>query len=50
MSELLGLVGFALVGSGTPGPNNALLWASGVRFGFRRTLRHVAGTAVGWAP
>jgi threonine/homoserine/homoserine lactone efflux protein len=49
MSELLGLVGFAFVGSITPGPNNALLWASGIRFGFRRTVRHVAGTAVGMA-
>jgi threonine/homoserine/homoserine lactone efflux protein len=47
MTELLGLVGFAFVGSITPGPNNALLWASGLRFGFRRTARHVAGTAVG---
>src|SRR6266508_2998886 len=27
MSELLGLVGFAFVGSITPGPNNTLLWA-----------------------
>ncbi len=47
LSELLGLVGFAFVGSITPGPNNALLWASGLRFGFRRTTRHVAGTALG---
>jgi threonine/homoserine/homoserine lactone efflux protein len=47
MNELLGLVGFAFVGSITPGPNNALLWASGIRFGFRRTARHVVGTAVG---
>jgi threonine/homoserine/homoserine lactone efflux protein len=47
MSQLLGLVGFALVGSITPGPNNSLLLASGLRFGFRRTARHVAGTAVG---
>jgi threonine/homoserine/homoserine lactone efflux protein len=47
MSELLGLVGFAFVGSITPGPNNALLLASGIRFGFGRTARHVAGTAVG---
>jgi len=47
LNELLGLAGFALVGSITPGPNNALLWASGLRFGFRRTARHVAGTAVG---
>jgi threonine/homoserine/homoserine lactone efflux protein len=45
--ELLGLVGFAFVGSITPGPNNSLLLASGVRFGFGRTLPHVAGTAVG---
>jgi threonine/homoserine/homoserine lactone efflux protein len=49
MSELLGLVGFAFVGTVTPGPNNALLWASGLRFGFRRTVRHVGGTAVGMA-
>lgn len=47
MSELLGLIGFALVGSITPGPNNALLWASGLRFGFRRTARHVVGTGIG---
>ena len=47
MNELVGLVGFAVVGTITPGPNNALLWASGLRFGFRRTARHVAGTAVG---
>jgi threonine/homoserine/homoserine lactone efflux protein len=47
MSQLLGLAGFALVGSITPGPNNSLLLASGSRFGFRRTVRHVAGSAVG---
>jgi threonine/homoserine/homoserine lactone efflux protein len=47
MSQLLGLAGFALVGSITPGPNNSLLLASGSRFGFRRTAPHVAGTAAG---
>jgi threonine/homoserine/homoserine lactone efflux protein len=47
MNELLGLAGFALVGSITPGPNNSLLLASGIRFGFGRTIRHVAGTAMG---
>ena len=47
MNELLGLVGFAFVGSITPGPNNSLLLASGTRFGFGRTVPHVAGTAVG---
>jgi threonine/homoserine/homoserine lactone efflux protein len=49
MDRLLGLVGFVFVVSITPGPNNVLLWASGLRFGFRRTTRHVAGTAVGMA-
>ena len=50
MNQLLGLAGFALVGSITPGPNNSLLLASGSRFGFRRTGRHVAGTALGAMP
>src|SRR5437773_3183132 len=47
VSELVGLVGFAFVSSVTPGPNNVLLWASGATFGFRRTIRHVVGTALG---
>ena len=47
MNELLGLAGFALAGMITPGPNNSLLLASGIRFGFGRTLGHVAGTALG---
>jgi threonine/homoserine/homoserine lactone efflux protein len=47
MVELLGLVGFAFVSSVTPGPNNVLLWASGATFGFRRTVPHILGTAVG---
>jgi len=47
MSELAGLVLFAFVSSVTPGPNNAVLWASGARFGFRPALPHVIGTALG---
>lgn len=47
MNELPALVGFAFVGTVSPGPNNAVLWASGMRFGFRRTLPHVVGTALG---
>jgi threonine/homoserine/homoserine lactone efflux protein len=43
----VGLIGFAFVSSVTPGPNNVLLWASGAEFGFRRTLPHILGTAVG---
>ena len=31
----------------TPGPNNLMLAASGVNFGFRRTLPHMLGISVG---
>jgi threonine/homoserine/homoserine lactone efflux protein len=47
MGELGALIGFAFVSSVTPGPNNILLWASGAEFGFRRTIPHVVGTALG---
>jgi len=47
MDQLLALVAFSAVSSGTPGPNNLLLWASGAAFGFRRTIPHVVGTALG---
>ena len=36
----------ALMGS-TPGPNNVLLTASGVNFGFARTIPHMLGIACG---
>jgi threonine/homoserine/homoserine lactone efflux protein len=47
VAQLVALVTFSFVSSVTPGPNNVLLWASGATFGFRRTLRHVVGTALG---
>ncbi len=47
MGTLLALAGFIFVVSVTPGPNTVLLWASGAAFGFRATLRHVLGTALG---
>ena len=47
MRELVALVAFSFVTSVTPGPNNILLWASGLQFGFRRSLPHVVGTSVG---
>ena len=43
----MAFVAFAFVGTVSPGPNNTLLWASGMRFGFRRTVPHVIGTAIG---
>lgn len=38
---------FALVTTITPGPNNTMLLASGVNFGFRRTLPHLFGISAG---
>jgi threonine/homoserine/homoserine lactone efflux protein len=38
---------FATVTSITPGPNNTMLLASGVNFGFRRTLPHLSGISFG---
>lgn len=43
----LALLGFAFVTSVTPGPNNMMLLASGVNFGFRRTIPHMLGISVG---
>ena len=34
--------------SGTPGPNNAMVAASGATFGFARTVPHLLGVAVGF--
>ena len=39
---------FAVVTLFTPGPNNVMLMASGLNFGFRRTLPHVAGVDLGF--
>ena len=47
VNELVALVVFAFVGSVSPGPNNAVLWASGMQFGFRPTIPHVLGTVLG---
>jgi threonine/homoserine/homoserine lactone efflux protein len=40
---------FALVTTITPGPNNTMLLASGVNFGFRRTVPHILGISAGVA-
>lgn len=43
----LALIGFVFVTTVTPGPNNMMLLASGANFGFRRSLPHMLGIAVG---
>jgi threonine/homoserine/homoserine lactone efflux protein len=48
LDMFLALVTFAFVLSFTPGPNNIMLAASGVNFGFARTVPHVAGVVIGF--
>lgn len=43
----LPLMTYVATMSVTPGPNNIMLAASGVNFGFRRTLPHMLGVSVG---
>jgi len=48
-SLLIAFVMFAIVMSFTPGPNNIMLLSSGLTYGFRRTVPHVAGVSIGFA-
>lgn len=48
METLLPLVSFAFASSITPGPNNLMLSASGIAFGLKRTLPHLAGVFAGF--
>ena len=48
IETLTALAIFAIVTSVTPGPNNAMVLASGVHFGFRRTVPHMLGIALGY--
>ncbi len=45
--QLVALIGFVTVMTGTPGPNNLMLMASGANAGFRRSLPHIFGIAIG---
>lgn len=46
---LFALMVFVFIGSVTPGPNNLMLLASGLNFGWRRTLPHIAGIVIGFS-
>ncbi|MBU2329698.1 MAG: LysE family translocator [Alphaproteobacteria bacterium] len=48
VDTLLALALFAFATSITPGPNNMMLFASGVNFGFRRTIPHMFGIGAGF--
>jgi threonine/homoserine/homoserine lactone efflux protein len=48
MSQLFAaLVVFGAVMAFTPGPNNIMVLSSGLTYGFRRSLPHIAGIAMG---
>ncbi|EGT3586126.1 LysE family translocator [Proteus mirabilis] len=44
----LSLAIFSFVTSITPGPNNIMLLASGINFGFKRTMPHAIGVSLGF--
>ena len=46
--EAAALLVFAFASTWTPGPNNFLLANSGARFGFRRSIPHFLGMALGF--
>jgi len=48
LDTFLALLLFAFTTSITPGPNNMMLFASGVNFGFRRTIPHMIGIGTGF--
>lgn len=48
IDKFLALIVFAFTTSITPGPNNMMLFASGVNFGFRRTIPHMLGIGAGF--
>jgi threonine/homoserine/homoserine lactone efflux protein len=48
METLLPLLGYALVATCTPGPNNLMVLTSGANFGVARTVPHILGISIGF--
>jgi threonine/homoserine/homoserine lactone efflux protein len=48
METLLPLLGFVVVQTFTPGPNNLMCLVSGANFGLARTIPHISGIAAGF--
>jgi threonine/homoserine/homoserine lactone efflux protein len=46
---IVAFIVFASVAAFTPGPNNTMVLASGLNFGFRRTIPHMLGIGFGFA-
>ena len=47
MELVIPFISFIFISTITPGPNNVLLAASGIRFGFKKTLPHILGIHFG---
>ncbi len=47
LNILIALVSFYFVMYVTPGPNNAMVLASGLKFGFSKTIPHMSGITIG---
>tara|TARA_B100001996_G_scaffold278523_1_gene219066 strand:- start:181 stop:783 length:603 start_codon:yes stop_codon:yes gene_type:complete len=47
LNLLVGLVSFYFVMYVTPGPNNAMVLTSGLKFGFLKTIPHMSGITIG---
>ena len=47
LNVLIGLISYYFVMYVTPGPNNAMVLASGLKFGFRKTIPHISGITFG---
>jgi threonine/homoserine/homoserine lactone efflux protein len=48
METLLPLIGYVIVSTVTPGPNNLMVLTSGANFGLPRTWPHIIGIAIGF--
>lgn len=49
ISTLPAVIGFTFVATMTPGPNNIMVLASGVNFGFQKTVPHLMGIVLGFS-
>ena len=47
LNILFALISFYFVMYVTPGPNNAMVLASGLKFGFLKTIPHMSGITIG---
>jgi len=47
LNVLIALISFYFVMYVTPGPNNAMVLASGLKFGFIKTIPHMSGITIG---